>query len=168
MQTHYIFVDYENTPPGNIGLISENLGNIKIKIYLGRHQNMIPVSMARALHALGQDAEYIQLDSARRNTMDFNIAFQIGELATQHPEAQFSILSNDPGFNVIVESMRSKGVACARYADMDTLIVQWQAIVPSNQEPAREKENKVLAKVENINKPHSIVAENGAQLKALH
>lgn len=122
MQTHFVFVDYENTQPGNIGLISERQQNIRIKIFLGRHQNMIPLSLARAMHVLGEKAEYIQLDSSRRNAIDFNIAFQLGELANQHPESNFSILSNDPGFDAILESLQTKGIKCARYPDIETLL----------------------------------------------
>lgn len=122
MDTHYIFVDYENTQPSNLGLISEQQQDIQIKIFLGRHQNMIPLALARAMHGLSERAEYIQLDNNRRTSIDFNIAFQLGELAIQHPNSKFSILSNDPGFDVIIESLSSKGVICARYPDVETLL----------------------------------------------
>ena len=165
METHYVFVDYENTQPGNIGLIKGSPGNLKIKIFLGRHQSMIPLSMARALQPLGEDAEYIQLDRARRNTIDFNIAFLLGELATQHPEARFSILSNDPGFDVIVEGLKSKGVVSARYSDMETLLEQ-SAVIPSLQ--VALPESNVVALADNAVKQPGISGENITQFKALH
>lgn len=143
MPTHYVFVDYENTQPGNIGLINERQPNIKIKIFLGRHQNMIPLSLARAMHALGENAEYIQLDSSRRNAIDFNIAFQLGELAIQHPESRFSILSNDPGFDAIVDSLKTKGISCARYPDIETLLEHTAELPPSG--PGKSGQDKVVA-----------------------
>lgn len=143
MQTHYVFVDYENTQPGNIGLISEHQENIRIKIFLGRHQNMIPLSLARAMHALGEKAEYIQLESTRRNAIDFNIAFQLGELAIQHPESNFSILSNDPGFDAILESLRTKGIKCARYPDIETLLEQTGDPVPPSPSSASGQDKVV-------------------------
>jgi hypothetical protein len=143
MQTHYVFVDYENTQPGNIGMISERQPNIKIKIFLGRHQNMIPLSLARAMHVLGENAEYIQLDSSRRNAIDFNIAFQLGELAIQHPDCNFSILSNDPGFDAIVESLKSKGINCARYPDIETLLERTSE--PSPPGPGKSGQDKVVS-----------------------
>lgn len=143
MPTHYVFVDYENTQPGNIGLITERQPNIKIKIFLGRHQNMIPLSLARAMHALGENAEYIQLDSSRRNAIDFNIAFQLGELAIQHPESKFSILSNDPGFDAIVDSLKTKGISCARYPDIETLLERTSEPPPSG--PGKSGQDKVVA-----------------------
>lgn len=122
MQAHYVFVDYENTQLGNIGLISKCQDQPKIKIFLNRHQSMIPLAMAMALHTLGEDAEYVQIDSGRRNVIEFNIAFQLGELATQYPEARFTILSNDTGFDEIVTGLRLKGIACARFTDMESLL----------------------------------------------
>jgi len=121
MQTHYVFVDYDNTHLGNLGPISKSSCKIIIKIFLDSHHNVIPLSLARALQPLGDDAEYIQLDNGRRNAIDFNIAFQLGQLAIQHPDEQFSILSNDPGFNEIVDGLKEKGINCARFSDMESL-----------------------------------------------
>jgi hypothetical protein len=124
MQTHYVFVDYENTQLVNIGLISECKDQPKVKIFLNRHQRMIPLTMARALHAMGEDAEYLQIDSGRRNVIEFNIAFQLGELATQFPEARFTIVSNDTGFDEIICGLRVKGVSCSRISDIESLLEQ--------------------------------------------
>ncbi|HZV97373.1 MAG TPA: PIN domain-containing protein [Methylophilaceae bacterium] len=139
MQTHYVFVDYENTQPGNLGLINGSSQHFKIKVFLGRHQNMIPLNLARAMHALGEDAEYVQLDSSRRNAIDFNIAFQLGELAVQHPEARFSILSNDPGFNAIVDSLKSKGIVCARYPDIENLMERSEPASAASDQPQEDR-----------------------------
>ena len=65
MQTHYVFVDYDNTHLGNIGPISKSSCKIIIKIFLDSHHNVIPLSLARALQPLGDDAEYIQLENGR-------------------------------------------------------------------------------------------------------
>lgn len=130
MQTHYVLVDFENTHLGNIGLISKSTQNLRVKIFLGPHHCSIPLTLARALQPLGTDAEYIQFDSGRRNTIDFNIAFQLGELAIQHPEAQFSILSNDPGFNEIIGSLKAKGIDCAIFSDPESMFKHLSMPVP--------------------------------------
>lgn len=143
MQTHYIFVDYENTLLGNLGLIAQWPDQPKLKLFLNRHQSMIPLATARALHAMGENAEYIQIDSGRRNVIEFNIAFQLGELATQHPDARFTILSNDTGFNEIVEGLKSKGIACERFVDMETALEQLVGLTPALQEALQD--DKVVA-----------------------
>lgn len=122
MQTHYVFIDYDNTHLGNFGLISKSSHKLILKIYLGAHHNVIPLSLARALQPHGTDAEYIQFENGRRNTIDFNIAFQLGEMATQHPDEKFSILTNDAGFNEIVSSLQEKGIDCTRYSDMENFL----------------------------------------------
>ena len=154
MQTHYLFVDYENAQLGNLGLISESPCLTKIKIFLGRHQNMIPISLARALHAFGDDAEYVQVDSARHNAIEFNIAFQLGELAAQHPDARFSILSNDRAFNAIVEGLKAKGVSCARYADIESLLDH--PARPGTFVSVTTQGDKVVAITESLNKPKGV------------
>ncbi|HEY3327840.1 MAG TPA: PIN domain-containing protein [Novimethylophilus sp.] len=161
MQTHYLFVDYENTQLGNLGLIGESSCLTKIKIFLGRHQNMIPIALARALHAFGDDAEYIQVDSARHNAIEFNIAFQLGELATQHPDAQFSILSNDSAFNAIVEGLKSKGIACARYADIESLLAH--PARPASVVSDASQGDKVVAITESLNKSKGMPPQRSAK-----
>lgn len=161
MQTHYVFVDYENTQLGNIDLISECRYATRIKMFLNHHQTMIPVSVARALHALGDNAEYIQIDSGRRNVIEFHIAFQLGELATQHPEARFSILSNDTGFDEIAEGLRMKGIDCARFADMETLLHLAGAAISAMHEAAQG--DKVVVITESRSKPKGIPAKNTTQ-----
>lgn len=121
MQTHYVFVDYDNTHLGNVALIAQSSQKLIIKIYLGSHHNVIPLALARALQPLGMDAQYIQFEG-RHNAIDFNIAFQLGELAIQHPQDQFSILTNDAGFNEIVASLKAKGINCNRYTDMESFL----------------------------------------------
>lgn len=121
MQTHYVFIDYDNTHLGNVSLISKSSHQFRIKIYLGAHHNVIPLVLARALQPLGESAEYIQFEG-RHSTIECNIAFQLGELATQYPKEQFSILTNDPGFNEIVATLKAKGINCNRYAEMESFL----------------------------------------------
>lgn len=137
MQTHYVFVDYDNSHLGNIGLINNSSCKIRIKIFLGSHHNVIPLSLARALQPLGEDAEYIQIDHGRRNAIDFNIAFQLGELAIQHPDEQFSILTKDPGFNEIIGSLKAKGINCTKFSDIESLFKHIAALAPATKEESQ-------------------------------
>lgn len=121
MQTHYVFVDYDNTHLGSVALIAQGSQKLIIKIFLGAHHNVIPLALARALQPLGMDAQYIQFEG-RHNAIDFNIAFQLGELAIQHPQEQFSILTNDVGFNEIVAGLKAKGINCSRFSDMESFL----------------------------------------------
>lgn len=75
-KTNYVLIDYENVQPKDLGLLRD--GPFKVKIFLGKHQDKIPVSLATALQALGSDAEYIALDYSGKNALDFHIAYYLG------------------------------------------------------------------------------------------
>jgi hypothetical protein len=51
-----------------------------------------------ALQSLGGNAEYVQVETAGRNTLDFHI----GTLSVQDPSAQFHIISKDSGVDALM------------------------------------------------------------------
>lgn len=51
--------------------------------------------------------------------MDFHIAFYIGRLATAQPDARFTIVSKDTGFDPLVRHLASLKVACNRTATIN-------------------------------------------------
>ena len=57
MRTNYVLVDFENVQPKDLGLLKD--GTFKVKVFLGPNQSKIPVTVASALQALGDNAEYI-------------------------------------------------------------------------------------------------------------
>ena len=93
LRTNFILVDLENVEPKNIGLLYG--GPFKIKLFLGATQSKISVELACALRAFGPDVEYIQVDGNGTNALDFHIAYYIGRLATEYPDAYFHIISKD-------------------------------------------------------------------------
>ncbi|MDE2585262.1 MAG: hypothetical protein KGN39_07660, partial [Betaproteobacteria bacterium] len=60
-RTNYVLVDFENVQPQDIGLLKG--GPFKVKVFLGPNQSKIPVSLAVALQSLGDNAEYISLET---------------------------------------------------------------------------------------------------------
>ncbi len=112
MKTNFVLVDFENVQPKNVGLL--NGGPFKIKVFLGAHQAKVPLEMARALQAFGPDAEYIQIDGSGRNALDFHIAYYIGRLAAETPDACFHLISKDSGFDPLIKHLKVKGISCRR------------------------------------------------------
>jgi len=112
LKTNFVLVDFENVQPKNVGLL--NGGPFKIKVFLGAHQAKVPLEMARALQAFGPDAEYIQIDGSGRNALDFHIAYYIGRLAAETPDACFHLISKDSGFDPLIKHLKVKGISCRR------------------------------------------------------
>jgi hypothetical protein len=107
-----LLVDFENVQPDNVGIL--NGRSFKIKVFVGANQAKIPFELARTLHAFGPDAEYVQIAGGGKNALDFHIAYYIGRLAAENPDASFYVISKDTGFDPLIKYLAAKGVSCQR------------------------------------------------------
>ena len=112
MKTNFVLVDFENVQPKNVSLL--NGRSFKIKVFVGASQARIPFELARALHAYGPDAEYIQIDGNGKNALDFHISYYIGRLAAETPDASFYVISKDKGFDPLIKHLKAQGISCQR------------------------------------------------------
>lgn len=83
MRTNFVLVDFENIQPKDLGLLQD--GPFKVKLFLGPNQAKVPVALASSLQALGSNAEYVVLETAGNNALDFHIAYYIGVLSAEDP-----------------------------------------------------------------------------------
>ncbi len=112
VRTNIVLVDYENVQPKDLALLKE--GPFKVKIFLGPNQTKIPVSLASALQCLGNNAEYVLLESAGPNALDFHISYYIGVLSRDEPAAFFHIISKDAGFDPLIKHLKGKKLSAHR------------------------------------------------------
>jgi hypothetical protein len=112
MKTNFVLVDFENVQPNNFSLL--NGYSFKIKVFLGANQAKIPIDMARTLQLFGPDVEYIQIEGNGSNALDFHIAYYIGRLATENPDAFFHVISKDTGFDPLIKHLKAKKIFCKR------------------------------------------------------
>jgi hypothetical protein len=116
----FVLVDFENIQPADIALLAGP--GLNVKIFVGPTQK-IPVKTAAALQSLGSNAEYIQLDGAGKNALDFHIAYYAGRLAAQAPDAAIYLVSKDTGFDPLIKHLAACCIACRRIttiADVET------------------------------------------------
>ncbi|MEZ5615893.1 MAG: PIN domain-containing protein [Rhodocyclaceae bacterium] len=111
-RTNFVLVDFENVQPKDIGLLKD--GPFKVKVFLGPNQSKIPVSLAAALQSLGEGAEYIILESAGNNALDFHIAYYIGVLSAFEPTAFFHVISKDSGFDPLLKYLKGRKIFAQR------------------------------------------------------
>jgi hypothetical protein len=112
LKTTFILVDFENVQPKDVDLL--RTGSFKIKVFVGPKQTKVPLDMARALQAFGPDAEYVQISGGGSNALDFHIAYYIGRLAAENPDASFQVISKDTGFDPLIRHLRTTGIVCER------------------------------------------------------
>ena len=114
MKTNYILIDFENVQPGTAGALDD--GAFKIKVFIGAKQSRILLSMASALQALGKAVEYIQVEGAGKNALDFYIAYYIGRLSVEDPGCAFHIVSDDKGFEPLIAHLKKLKISCQRWS----------------------------------------------------
>jgi hypothetical protein len=112
MRTNFILVDFENVQPNDIDLLKG--GPFKVKVFLGPNQSKVPVTLAAALQTLGDNAEYVCLETAGNNAVDFHIAYYIGVLSSEEPAAYFHIISKDSGFDPLIRHLRGRKIFAQR------------------------------------------------------
>jgi hypothetical protein len=112
LTTHFVLFDFENVQPKDVALL--NGGAYTVKVFLGANQKKIPLEMVRAVQALGPAAEYVEISGNGRNALDFHIAYYIGRLAAETPEASFRVISKDTGFDPLLKHLAAQGISCKR------------------------------------------------------
>jgi hypothetical protein len=112
VRTNHVLVDYENVQPSDFDLLAN--GPFKVKVFLGPNQSKVPVSLAAALQPLGPSAEYVILETAGVNALDFHIAYYVGALSCEDPSAFFHIISKDSGFDPLIKHLRAKKLLVQR------------------------------------------------------
>lgn len=112
MRTNFVLVDFENVQPHDLGLLKD--GPFRVKVFLGPNQSKIPVAIANALQSLGSNAEYVILETAGSNALDFHIAFYVGVLSSENPAAYFHIVSKDAGFDPLIKHLKKRNVFAQR------------------------------------------------------
>ena len=112
MRTNYVLIDLENVRPQSFDLLNED--HFKVMVFVGANQAKVPFEFAESLQRLGDNAEYVRISGNGPNAVDFHIAYYIGRLSLEMPQAFFHIISKDTGFDVLISHLKSKNVYASR------------------------------------------------------
>ncbi len=97
MRTNYVLIDFENVQPDSIGALDQD--HFKVVVFVGANQTKLPFDVVAAIQRMGNRAEYIKISGNGSNALDFHIAFMIGRISVQEPDAVFHVISKDSGFD---------------------------------------------------------------------
>lgn len=112
MKTRIILIDLENVQPNDLSRLAGL--PVVIRVLLGPSQAKISLSLVAALQPFGDAVQYIQLQNSGKNALDFHLAFYLGRLSCEYPDALFYIISKDTGFDPLVKHLGSLRIACRR------------------------------------------------------
>ena len=116
MRTTYVLIDYENVQPTALNVLDQE--HTRVIVFIGSNQSKITVEVATTLQQMGPRAEYIRLSSSGTNALDFHIAYYVGHYASRDADAWYYIVSNDTGFDPLIQHLRQKQVRVARIASV--------------------------------------------------
>ena len=116
MPTKYVLIDFENVQPKNLEVLSTH--PFEVLVFIGANQAKLPRHIVIAMQALGNKAQYVEIEGSGPNALDFHIAYYIGELAAKDPHAQFHVVSKDKGFDPLIRHLRGKNIAVRREIDV--------------------------------------------------
>lgn len=116
MRAHYVLIDFENVQPVSVERLARD--HFRLLVFLGATQRKLPFEFATSLQNLGQRAQYIRASSGGANAVDFHIAYYIGRIAEADVSACFHIVSNDSGFDPLIQHLKANKVSVARVVDI--------------------------------------------------
>jgi hypothetical protein len=130
--TKYILIDFENVQTFSCAdlevLKSEE---VRVKLFLGVHNKEIGVDLVDALLPIGGRVELVRLWAGGTNALDLLIAFHIGKLWHEMPEAAFYIISRDTDYNALVKNLKVLGVEVHRRTCIADIEKEVPAATPS-------------------------------------
>ncbi len=134
MRINYVLLDFENVRPKSVASLIED--HFKIIIFVGESQSKLPFEFVVGLQRLGERVEYVKIRGNGKNALDFHIAFYLGQLATQDSSAFFHVISQDTGFDPLIEHLRSRKICAVRSPSIESILPFKAAKLKSSQERA--------------------------------
>jgi hypothetical protein len=139
--SNYVLIDFENVQPKNLSILAAH--PFKVFVFIGASQTKVPRHVAVAMQALGDRAQYVEIDGNGPNALDFHIAYYIGELAAADPKGSYHIISKDRGFDPLIRHLKGKNIQVRRESDL--------AEIPNLRIPKKaKKDDKIDAIVKNL------------------
>lgn len=111
--THHVFVDFENVPVIDIGLIAGHTA--KVTLLIGKRQQRLDLALVRQIHRLAGQVEMVEVGASGRNALDLTLACYLGRAVQCEPGTTFAIISRDKDFDPLIAHLKETGVAISRH-----------------------------------------------------
>jgi hypothetical protein len=108
----FIFVDYENVPSVDLGLVGGKA--VHVTLMIGKNQTKIDFVLVEQIRRLADQVELVKLDASGRNALDLTLAHYLGRAVERRPDAQFCIVSKDKDFDPMIAHLLGKGLRISR------------------------------------------------------
>lgn len=106
-RTQYIFIDCENRPNEDLNRV-DGLKNAQIILIVGSKQKTLPLDFTLFMQNHPERLRVVRSLAETRNAADFVLVFELAKICALDPTASFHIVSNDTGFDAVVNHMRTQ------------------------------------------------------------
>jgi len=153
-----LLVDYENVQQVDLALLDENFF---VVIFVGSNQKNIPIDLVANAQKLGGRVEWQRVEGVGKNALDFHIACHLGRMIEKSPNLYCIVLSNDKGFDPLLQHLNKNGMQCVRITDLIDL--NPKTVTANKTKVIKDKPATAPAKVSKpkpvkANKPKPVIA----------
>jgi hypothetical protein len=141
-----LLVDLENVPKFDLSQLDNSF---HIVIFVGANQKNVPIELVKSLQVLGQRVEWQKVDGNGSNALDFFIACHLGRVLERSPQTHCIVLSNDKGFEPLLQHLNRNGLKCRRIKEVSELDPK----AKSADGPEYARVVKILSKSEKKSRP---------------
>lgn len=135
MRTNIVLIDFESVQPASLNALVAD--HFKLKVFVGATQNKLPFDLVTAMQRMGERAEYVKIAGVGPNALDFHIAYYIGRISRDEPEAFFHIISKDTGFDPLIQHLKDQKIFCGRWSSLEEIPAVKAMYVKTPDERAR-------------------------------
>jgi len=107
----HLLVDWENVRPTSDVLKALVPEGTDVWLFHGPHQK---VDDTGHRHAYGDSVTLVPRSGAGRNALDFQLTYYVGYIAARQPDATFVVVSNDQGYDPMLEHACELGFKASR------------------------------------------------------
>ena len=104
-------IDYENVKTGGLNGISRLTESDHVIIFYSENANRLTFDLHQRLMASPAKIEYREVTVGGHNALDFQLVTYLGFLIAQNPTGPYLIISNDRGFDYVVNFWRKDGLS---------------------------------------------------------
>lgn len=121
MKANHILVDFENVPHLPLERIGED--RVVFHLFIGENQTSVSTDLLVALHKHASKVELVRTRSTGKDALDFVLACKLGELVAATPDAYFSIVSKDKGFDALLGYLKERKIHISRCEGLEQVAI---------------------------------------------
>jgi hypothetical protein len=135
LPTNHVFVDFENVQVIDHSIFDNK--TVSFTLLLGASQKKVDAALVEKLLVHASSVHLVRLTAPGRNALDFTLAYYLGRAVLSDPTGFFHIVSQDKGYDPLIEHLRNQHVHARRHDDFTSLNLNGPGKLPSSAPAAK-------------------------------